>query len=72
MCLAAIYWARIDAVYFGGDSDDAARAGFDDSFFYQELSLAREKRAVPSQQILAERGWESFQIWIDTPGKIEY
>jgi len=72
MCLAAIYWARIDVVYFGGNSDDAARAGFDDSFFYRELSLAREERGVPSQQIVAERGWESFQIWIDTPDKVEY
>src|SRR5580704_6342581 len=36
MCLAAIYWARIDAIYFSGEADDAARAGFDDSFFYEE------------------------------------
>src|ERR1700739_1757870 len=36
MCLAAIYWARIDAIYFGSDCDDAARAGFDDWFFYRE------------------------------------
>lgn len=28
MCAAAIHWARLDAVYFGADIDDARRAGF--------------------------------------------
>jgi len=72
MCLAAIYWARIDAVYFGSDAGDAARAGFDDSFLYQEFKLHRDARTLPTQQILPERAWESFQIWIETPGKVEY
>jgi guanine deaminase len=72
MCLAAIYWARIDAIYFSGNSSDAARAGFDDSFFYQELRIDRDTRAIPSQQLLSERGFESFQLWIDTPDKVEY
>jgi tRNA(Arg) A34 adenosine deaminase TadA len=72
MCLAAIYWARIDAVYFGSDAGDAARAGFDDSFLYQEFKLHRDARALPTQQILSERAWESFQTWLDTPDKIEY
>jgi guanine deaminase len=72
MCLAAIYWARIDAIYFSGDCEDAARAGFDDSFFYQELRIDRDTRAIPAQQILSERGFESFQLWIDTSDKVEY
>ena len=72
MCLAAIYWARIDSVYFGSDAGDAARAGFDDSFLYQELKLHRDARAMPAQQLLSEKAWESFQTWLDSPGKIEY
>ncbi|MBV8115564.1 MAG: nucleoside deaminase [Silvibacterium sp.] len=72
MCLAAIYWARIDAIYFGSDSNDAARAGFDDSYFYEEIRLHRDARSVPLRQILSDEAWQSFQLWIDTPEKTEY
>jgi guanine deaminase len=72
MCLAAAYWARIDTVYFGSDAEDAARAGFDDSFFYEEIKLHRDARTLPLQQILSEEAWESFQVWIDTPDRVEY
>jgi guanine deaminase len=72
MCLAAIYWARIDAIYFGSDSNDAARAGFDDSYFYEEIRLHRDARSVPLRQILSEEAWQSFQLWIDMPEKTEY
>ena len=37
MCLGAAYWARVDAIYFGANAADAARAGFDDAFLYAEL-----------------------------------
>ena len=37
MCLAAAYWARLDAVYYGASAADAARAGFDDAFLYAEF-----------------------------------
>jgi guanine deaminase len=72
MCLAASYWARLDAVYYGNDCDAAARAGFDDSFLYQQFKLDRQDRAMPSQQLLPDDAWESFQAWQDSPNKIEY
>jgi guanine deaminase len=72
MCLAAIYWARIRAIYYGSDSNDAARAGFDDSYFYEEIRLHRDARSVPLRQILSGEAWQSFQLWIDTPEKTEY
>ena len=40
MCLGAIYWARPDRVYFAATASDAAEAGFDDSFIYEELKVA--------------------------------
>jgi guanine deaminase len=72
MCLAASYWARLDAVYYGNDCEAAARAGFDDSFLYQQFKLDREARTMPSQQLLRNEAWESFQAWQDSPNKIEY
>ncbi len=72
MCLAATYWARIDAIYFGSNSEDAARAGFDDSYFYNEIKLHRDARSLPLRQLLSDEAWQTFQAWIDKPEKTEY
>ena len=39
MCLGAIYWARLDKMYYGNNKTDAKNIGFDDSFIYDELEL---------------------------------
>ncbi|WP_289874248.1 nucleoside deaminase, partial [uncultured Muribaculum sp.] len=52
MCLAAIYWAHLDKVYFGNGKTDAKDIGFDDSFIYDELTLPREKRKLPAEMLL--------------------
>jgi len=72
MCLAAIYWARIETVYFGCDCEDAARAGFDDSFLYKELRLPRSGRMLKTVQLMPTEAWESFQTWIDAENKVDY
>jgi tRNA(Arg) A34 adenosine deaminase TadA len=72
MCLAASYWARLDAVYYGNDCEAAARSGFDDSFLYKEFKLDRTARAMPSRQLMSDEAWESFAAWQDSPNKIEY
>jgi len=72
MCLAAIYWARMETIYYGNNCEDAARAGFDDSFLYREFHNHREARTLPARQMLPGEAWESFQVWIDNPDKVEY
>ena len=72
MCLAAAYWARIDAVYYGASAADAARAGFDDAFLYAELRKDAAERKLRSIQMLNDEAWASFAAWIAAPGKIEY
>ncbi len=72
MCLAAAYWARLDAVYYGASAADAARAGFDDAFLYAELRKDASERKLPSTQLLADEAWASFAAWIATPNKVEY
>lgn len=72
MCLAASYWARLDAVFYGSSAADAARAGFDDAFLYDELGKPQAARTLPMTQLLREEAWESFAAWIASESKIEY
>lgn len=72
MCLAACYWARLDAVYFGASAADAARAGFDDAFLYAEMRKKSAERTLCTHQLLADEAWASFAAWLASPDKIEY
>ena len=72
MCLAAAYWARLDAVYYGASAADAARAGFDDAFLYGEFRKDSNQRKLRSMQLLSDEAWASFAAWIALPNKIEY
>jgi len=72
MCLAAAYWARIEAIYYAASAADAARAGFDDAFLYEEFKKDQAARALPAAQLLGEEAWESFAAWIASADKIEY
>jgi len=72
MCLAACYWARLDALYYGASAADAARAGFDDAFLYEEFRKDQPERSLPATQLLGDEAWGSFAAWIDSTSKIEY
>jgi len=72
MCLAACYWARLEAIYYGCSAADAAHAGFDDAFLYEEFRKDQSSRALPTQQLLAEEARASFDAWLASPIKIPY
>jgi tRNA(Arg) A34 adenosine deaminase TadA len=72
MCLAAAYWARIEAVYYGACAADAARAGFDDAFLYAELRKDSAARKLPATQLLGDEAWSSFAAWLASANKIAY
>lgn len=72
MCLGAIYWARINKLYYAGNQNDAAKANFDDSFIYKEISLAKEKRSIPSEQMLQDEAQKVFEDWIASEKKVPY
>ncbi len=73
MCLGAIYWARPDRIIIACDRNDAAKAGFDDAFIYDELCGSDlSQRKVPISTILRDEGLKVFQNWIAKPDKIEY
>ncbi len=72
MCLAAIYWARLDRVFYGNDRAAAARIGFDDDHIYREIALPIEQRAMPMTRLLAEEAAAAFAEWQAKPDKIPY
>jgi guanine deaminase len=72
MCLAAAYWARLDAVYYGACAADAARAGFDDAFLYEEMRKEPAARTLPSTQMLGDEAWASFAAWLASPNRVDY
>lgn len=72
MCLGAIYWARPKALYFAADKHDAAHAGFDDSFIYDEIKQPISQRKIISRQIAHEDRLKPFYAWDQSETKEEY
>ena len=72
MCLAALYWSRCDAIFYGNSAADAADAGFDDSFLYQEVAKPIDQRSIPTERMLPEEAIENFNAWRAKTDKIEY
>lgn len=72
MCLSAIYWARVRHIYFAALHSDAAKAGFDDSYIYQQIPVEPAKRDIPAIQVKDREFFLPFQTWIDTGTRTDY
>ena len=72
MCLSAIYWARIQKIYYAASRFDAADAGFDDEFIYKELENPVENRHIAIEQRLPKEGKETFALWKRYEDKVPY
>ena len=72
MCLGAIYWARPDAVYFAGTKADAATAGFDDQFIYDELARDYKKRKIPFIALFSHESRLPFEEWLKSEFRTKY
>lgn len=72
MCLAAVYWARLERIIYGADHSDAAAIGFADALIYQELRLKNEDRSIPMQQIMPAEAREGLNLWLTLDNKILY
>lgn len=72
MCLSAIYWARIDRIYYGNNRYDAADIGFDDNFLYEELRKDLNERTIPIEQLDRNEALKTFAAWKEMEDKIPY
>ena len=72
MCLSAIYWARIDKIYYANTREDARKIDFDDSLIYTELQKNIDKRKIPMIQILRNEALKAFELWDQKKDKVKY
>ena len=72
LCLSAIYWSRIDKVYYANTRNDAQKIDFDDSFIYSEIMKKIEQRKIPMKQQLRDKALEAFNLWDKKTDKVKY
>ncbi len=72
MCLGAIYWSRPEKVYFANTRDQAAEAGFDDAFIYDEINVSPALRKIEMVHLPDAEALQIFKDWVVKPDKINY
>ena len=72
MCLSAIYWSRLDKIYYANTREDAKNIDFDDSFIYLEIPKKISDRKIKMTQMLRDDALKAFEIWDKKVDKIKY
>ena len=72
MCLSAIYWSRLDKIYYANTREDAKNIDFDDSFIYLEIPKKIGDRKIKMTQMLRDDALKAFEIWDKKVDKIKY
>ncbi|MET0595372.1 MAG: nucleoside deaminase [Polyangiaceae bacterium] len=72
MCLGAVYWARLDRVYFAATRFEASAAGFDDMHLYNELCMPLSQRSLPLVQIATSDARAPFDAWGRNSSRVPY
>ena len=72
MCLSAIYWARIDKIYYANTRDDARKIDFDDSLIYTELQKNIDERKISMTQMMRDEALKAFELWDKKKDKVKY
>ena len=72
MCLSAIYWARIDRVYYANTRKDAQKIDFSDSMIYEELNKNIKDRKIPMHQMMRDEALKAFDLWDKKEDKVKY
>ena len=72
MCLGAIYWAKINLIFYGCTRSDARQINFADDFIYKELTRPLAERSIPITPLMQDEAQQVFRLWQDKPNKTEY
>jgi guanine deaminase len=72
MCMSAIYWSRIDGVYFGNDLEETSKIGFDDAFQYEDFAKPYSERHVKVGQFRPDLAEVPYKAWAQKSDKHPY
>lgn len=72
MCLGAVYWARLDHIFYAATREDAMAAGFDDETIYEELVRPVSERRIEMIQVLPEAADKAFRAWASYDARVPY
>ena len=72
MCLSAIYWAKIERMFYGNTIVEADAIGFSDEFLYKEITLPVHERKLDATRLLESEALESFRLWEQMDDTISY
>ncbi len=72
MCLSAIYWARLDRIWYANGRADAAAIQFDDDWLYREVALPLSDRSLPAKELMRDEALAVFRAWDAKVDKIRY
>ena len=72
MCLAAIYWARLDRFYFGCTAADAHAIGFSDQAIRDQFDLPAASRTIPAIPLMRDQSLAAFTAWQNKSDRVPY
>jgi len=72
MCLAALYWARVDRVVYANVRSEAAAIGFDDEWLYLELAAEMSERKLVMSRSSSVEARAVFDRWFARDDRIPY
>ncbi len=72
MCLSALYWAGVERILYGNTKADAKAIDFDDSFIYDQIALAYDKRSIPCLNFMRDKALAAFRAWSEKEDKTLY
>ncbi|WP_045875511.1 nucleoside deaminase [Pseudofrankia sp. DC12] len=72
MCMSAIYWSRIDDVYYSSDLEATREIGFDDAFQYEDFGRPLAERSIHVEQLSPELGGQAYATWSGKPDRHPY
>jgi tRNA(Arg) A34 adenosine deaminase TadA len=73
MCLATVYWAGLDGIFFGAVVADSKKYGnFDDDFIYEQFAKPMESRSISEQVLLRPEAVEVWKEYHARRDKVDY
>ena len=67
LCVAAIWWAKLDKMYYANTLEDCLDIGLDCTPLEREVSRPIADRDLPTERILAAEAYQVFEEWKQTP-----